>query len=61
MLEDVFILGAKRTPMGAFHGVLSSLKAPQFGSIAIRGALEEAVPMKPEWYTMAPIAAIERI
>lgn len=42
MTEEVFILGAKRTPLGAFQGELSSIKATQLGSTAIRGALEVA-------------------
>ena len=31
-----------RTPMGSFGGALSSMSAPQLGSIAIQGALENA-------------------
>lgn len=42
MNEDVFIVGAKRTPFGAFQGELSPLKATQLGSIAIQGALQDA-------------------
>lgn len=42
MTEEVIILGAKRTPMGSFQGELSPLHAPQLGSIAIQGALEDA-------------------
>lgn len=42
MAEDVVILGAKRTPLGAFQGELSAVKATQLGSIAIQGALEDA-------------------
>jgi len=41
-MEEVLILGAKRTPLGAFQGELSALKATQLGSIAIQGALEDA-------------------
>lgn len=37
---DVCIVSAVRTPLGAFQGALSSLTAPQLGSIAIRAALE---------------------
>lgn len=40
--HDIVIVSAKRTPMGAFQGALSSLKAPQLGSIAIEGALQAA-------------------
>ena len=42
MLENIVILSAQRTPIGAFNGVLSSLSAPQLGSIAIKAALEKA-------------------
>lgn len=38
--HDVVIVSAKRTPMGSFQGTLSSLKTPQLGSIAIKGAME---------------------
>jgi acetyl-CoA C-acetyltransferase len=40
--HDVVITAAKRTPMGAFQGALSSLKAPQLGSIAIEAAVESS-------------------
>ena len=36
------ILGAARTPIGAFLGGLSSLRAPELGAIAIRCALERS-------------------
>ncbi|MFI5344689.1 MAG: thiolase family protein [Chlamydiales bacterium] len=42
MLEDVVILGAKRTPNGSFQGELYPLRAPELGSVAIKGALEDA-------------------
>lgn len=42
MTEEVVILGAKRTPLGAFQGILAQLQAPQLGSIAIQGALAES-------------------
>src|SRR5579862_3220116 len=41
-MEDVVILSGARTPIGAFMGSLSSLTAPQLGSIAIKGALERS-------------------
>lgn len=41
-MEDVVILSGARTPIGAFMGSLSSLTAPQLGSVAIKGALERA-------------------
>ena len=42
MARDVVIVGAARTPIGAFQGALSSLTAPQLGAIAIKAALERA-------------------
>jgi acetyl-CoA C-acetyltransferase len=38
----VYIVSAARTPIGAFLGSLSSMRAPQLGATAIRGALERA-------------------
>ena len=40
--SEVVIVAAKRTPIGAFQGVLSPVSAPQLGAAAIRGALEAA-------------------
>ena len=39
MTDPVLILSARRTPIGAFQGALSSLAAPQLGSVAIRAAI----------------------
>jgi acetyl-CoA C-acetyltransferase len=39
---DVVILGAARTPIGAFLGGLAPLPAPKLGAIAIKCALERA-------------------
>jgi acetyl-CoA C-acetyltransferase len=39
---DIVIVAAKRTPVGAFNGALSSLPAHELGAIAIRAALEDA-------------------
>jgi acetyl-CoA C-acetyltransferase len=47
MARDVVIVGAARTPIGAFQGALSSLKAPELGAVAIKAALERA-GLKPE-------------
>jgi acetyl-CoA C-acetyltransferase len=47
MAREVVIVGAARTPIGAFNGALSKLTAPQLGSIAIKAALERA-GVKPE-------------
>jgi acetyl-CoA C-acetyltransferase len=40
MSEDVYILAAKRTPIGAFQGSLSALSAPQLGASAARAVLD---------------------
>ncbi len=42
MSREVVIVGAARTPIGAFQGALASLPAPKLGAVAIRGALERA-------------------
>lgn len=43
MNEDpIVIVSAVRTPMGAFHGELRSLTAPQLGAAAIHAAVERA-------------------
>ncbi|MBS2017849.1 MAG: acetyl-CoA C-acyltransferase [Deltaproteobacteria bacterium] len=41
-LPPVYIVSSTRTPIGAYLGSLSSLTAPQLGSIAIKAALERA-------------------
>jgi len=41
-LPPVFIVSATRTPIGAYLGSLSTLKAPELGSLAIKAALERA-------------------
>jgi len=40
--REVVIVGAARTPMGAFLGSLASVPAPMLGAVAIRAALERA-------------------
>jgi len=39
---SIVILGAKRTPIGAFQGALSGLAAPQLGATAIAAALAQS-------------------
>lgn len=39
---DIVILGATRTPLGAFQGALASVPASRLGATAIRGALAQA-------------------
>jgi len=41
-LPPVFIVSATRTPIGAYLGSLSTLKASELGAIAIKAALERA-------------------
>lgn len=41
-MDNIVIVGAKRTPMGGFQGVLASQTAPQLGSAAIQAALGHA-------------------
>ncbi|UKN02655.1 acetyl-CoA C-acyltransferase [Paracrocinitomix mangrovi] len=40
-MKEVYIISAARTPMGSFMGALSTVPAPQLGSIAIKGALSK--------------------
>ena len=42
LANDVVVLGAARTPIGAFLGGLAPLTAPKLGSLAIKCALERA-------------------
>ncbi len=39
--NDVVIVAAARTPQGRLKGQLAAFTAPQLGSLAIRGALEQ--------------------
>ena len=40
--QDTYIIAAKRTPIGAFLGALSSVTAPELGGTAISAALAAA-------------------
>src|SRR5438876_3707637 len=42
MKDDIVIVGAARTPVGAFNGALAGLPAHDLGKIAIKSALERA-------------------
>jgi acetyl-CoA C-acetyltransferase len=42
----MYIIGAKRTPIGRFLSSLASFKAPELGAIAIKGALEQSQVVK---------------
>ena len=41
-MKEVFIVSAKRTPMGSFGGSLKGFSATELGSLAIKGAVEAA-------------------
>jgi len=41
-MEEVFIINAKRTPIGSFNGSLSSIPAPKLGSVVIKSLLESS-------------------
>ena len=41
-LPTVYIVSATRSPIGAYLGSLSSLKAPELGALVIKSALERA-------------------
>jgi acetyl-CoA C-acetyltransferase len=40
--DAVVVVAARRTPIGAFQGVLAGATAPQLGAAAIRGAISDA-------------------
>ena len=40
--REVFIVGAARTPIGAFQGALEDVPAPKLGALSITAALERA-------------------
>jgi acetyl-CoA C-acetyltransferase len=42
MSDDIVIVGAARTPVGAFNGAFAALPAHELGKIAIQAALERA-------------------
>jgi acetyl-CoA C-acetyltransferase len=42
MKEDIVIVGAARTPVGAFNGAFGNLPAHELGSVAIKAVLERA-------------------
>jgi acetyl-CoA C-acetyltransferase len=42
MKDDIVIVGAARTPVGAFNGALASLSAHELGKVAISAALSRA-------------------
>lgn len=42
MSQEVFILSARRSPIGAFQGALAPLSGPQLGAIAAQAALQSS-------------------
>ena len=40
-MEPIYIIAAKRTPIGSFNGALSSVSAPTLGAAAIKGAISQ--------------------
>ena len=42
MSEQVFVVGAKRTPFGSLNGMFAEIEATQLGAAAMRGALAAA-------------------
>ncbi|MGZ3242023.1 MAG: thiolase family protein, partial [Burkholderiaceae bacterium] len=42
MNDPIVIVGAARTPLGAFQGDFSALSANELGAVAIRAAVERA-------------------
>lgn len=41
-MREIVIVGAARTPIGAFRGALAQTPAPRLGAVAIQGALQRA-------------------
>jgi acetyl-CoA C-acetyltransferase len=41
-MNNVFIVSAVRTPVGSFRGRLKGISTPDLGSVAIKGALQQA-------------------
>jgi len=41
-MQKAYIVAAKRTPTGSFHGKLAEVKATDLGALALKAALEEA-------------------
>ena len=42
MSEEVFIVSARRTPIGAFQGALGPLTGPQLGAAAAQAAIKDS-------------------
>jgi len=59
MPDAVVIVGARRTPIGAFQGALAPVSAPQLGAAAVRAALEDSglQPQEPQELIMGCVLA----
>jgi acetyl-CoA C-acetyltransferase len=42
MSEDIYIVSARRTPIGSFQGALGALTAPQLGAAAAQAAIKDS-------------------
>ena len=42
MKDDIVIVGAVRTPVGAFNGALGTVPAHELGKVAIKAAMDRA-------------------
>jgi acetyl-CoA C-acetyltransferase len=42
LIDQIVIVGAARTPLGAFRGALAGIPAPRLGAVAIAGALKSS-------------------
>jgi acetyl-CoA C-acetyltransferase len=42
MGDEILVVAARRTPIGAFLGALAPVSAPQLGAVAVRAAVEDA-------------------
>ncbi|HEY4369180.1 MAG TPA: acetyl-CoA C-acyltransferase [Steroidobacteraceae bacterium] len=57
MTEEVFIVAARRTPIGSFQGALTPLTAPQLGAVAIQAAVKDST-LAPELIEEAIIGCV---
>ncbi len=51
-MRNIYLVAAKRTPIGSFHGKLAEVQATDLGAIALKAAIEEG---------QIPPAAIEEV
>jgi acetyl-CoA C-acetyltransferase len=58
-MREVLIIGAARTPIGAFQGSLAEMPAPRLGGVALKAALERAA--SPTGKTSALVEKIDEV